>query len=141
MYFFGGVGGAMAECRFCWEQVAWFSKEHEECLHQHNRALTAVGRLITRHLDTKQSAQALHDQAVATARRGHLTVGELRNATVSAIEHLANKASADHPATQSDVDRIKAATYAFGLELADCGSAAIILGESAATARAGRSQV
>ena len=131
----------MAQCRFCGEQVAWFSMEHEECLRQHNRALTAVGHLIARHLDTKQSAQALHDQAVAAARRGYLTLGELRNVAVNGIEHLANEASADHPAAQSDADRIKAAAYAFGLELADCGSAAIILGESAATARAGRSQV
>ena len=129
----------MAECRFCGEQVAWFSKEHEECLQQHNRALSAVGRLITGHLDTARSARWLHNQAVAAARRGHLTVGELRNAAKSAIEDLARKASADHPAALSDANRIMAAAQAFGLDLKECGSAAITLGKSAASSSDGSS--
>jgi hypothetical protein len=117
----------MAQCRFCGEQVAWFRKEHDECLHQHNRALTAVGHLISRHLETQYSANRLHDQAIATARRGYMTVGELRNVAVRGIEHLAHEASNDHPVIQADVDRIKAVARAFGLGLADCGSAGTVL--------------
>ena len=123
----------MAKCRFCGEQVAWFSKEHEECLHQHSRSLIEVSELIRGHLDTKQPARELYDRAVAAARRGHMTVGEVRNAAVNAIEHLETRASADHPATQADAYRIKAAAQAFRLELDDCGSVGIILRQSAAS--------
>ena len=129
----------MAKCRFCGEQVAWFSNEHGECAEQHSRSLLEVSQLIRGHLDTKQPARELYDRAVTAARRGHMTVGELRNAAVNAIEHLATYASADHPATQADADRIKSAAKAFRLELNECGSSGIMLSKSAVSRARGYS--